>query len=37
MSARIATHDVLIGEVLAVFGSGDGTALAYLDRTYRTV
>ncbi|HEX4765643.1 MAG TPA: flavin reductase [Lichenihabitans sp.] len=34
---RIATHDVLIGEVLAVFGSGDGTALAYLDRTYRTV
>ncbi len=34
---RVATHDVLIGEVLSVRRGQDGGALAYVDRAYRRV
>ena len=34
---RVATHDVILGEVLAVRMGRDAAALAYLDRSYRTV
>ena len=34
---RVATHDVVVGEVLAVRYARDAAALAYLDRGYRTV
>ena len=34
---RVATHDVVVGEVLAVRCARDAAALAYLDRGYRTV
>jgi flavin reductase (DIM6/NTAB) family NADH-FMN oxidoreductase RutF len=34
---RVATHDVILGEVLAVRCGRDAPALAYFDRTYRTL
>lgn len=34
---RVATHDILIGEVLSVRRGLDGGALAYVDRGYRRV
>ena len=34
---RVATHDVILGEVLAVRSGGNAPALAYFDRTYRSL
>ena len=34
---RVATHDVVVGEVLGVRTGRDARALAYLDRAYRAV
>ena len=34
---RVATHDVILGEVLAVRCGRDAPALAYFDRSYRTL
>ena len=34
---RVATHDVVVGEVLAVHCAREAAALAYLDRAYKAV